>query len=165
MAVIGWIAIILLALLGLVTACLAIYPFLASKVLALKHKTSRFVEDEKLDIDKRSEERKHRQEIKRHKDFELADKKLDAKLSKVNKKIKIQMEKLRLAQELEKELTGERLSVPAESHHHHHHRPEPVVEEPVEEEPEIQEPIIEPEIQQPVVEPEPEPVESPVEGE
>lgn len=102
MLIFGWISLILLGLFGLFMIGLCVGPFVISKIKSFNYKIKCYVEDEKLDSDKRSEERKHRDEIKRQRDFELANKKLDVKLNKVNKQIKIQTEKLKLAEELKK---------------------------------------------------------------
>ena len=107
MEIFGWIMLILLALFGAFMVGLMIGPFVVAKIRSFGYKMHTFIEDEKVDADKRSDQRRNRQELKRQRDFELANKKLDVKLSKVDKKIKIQSEKLKLSQDLEKQLAQE----------------------------------------------------------
>ena len=108
MAVYGWIILILQALLALFVIGLVVGPVIIAKVKNFKYSIQKRCEDEKLDINKRSDERKHRDEIKRQKDFELANKKLDAKLNKVDKQIKLQTKKLELAEKLKKQTQVEK---------------------------------------------------------
>ena len=75
-------------------------PFVVTETKLMKEKIKRSIEDKMYDLDKRSEEKRHRDEIRRQKDFELANKKLDNKLLKVDKQIKIHEQKLKLAKEL-----------------------------------------------------------------
>lgn len=116
MVVIGWIFLICAALLGLAYLGAVIAPYITAEYKSFTHKVTKIVQDKKVDADKRSEERQNRYERKRKKDFELADRKLDAKLNKVEKKIKLQTERLRLA-ELQKQVlntrTEEVIEVPA----------------------------------------------------
>ena len=121
MAVFGWIALILLAMLGIFVIGLYLGPVIIAKVKSFGYNIKKKVEDEKLDTDKRSEERKNRDAIKRQRDFELANKKLDVKLNKVDKKIKLQTEKLELAEKLKKQTEVEKAELIKE---------EPKVEEP-----------------------------------
>lgn len=108
MIVFGWISMIALMLFGLFILGLLVGPFVLAKIKTFSFRLKRYIEDEKLDIDKRSDERRNRQEIKRTKDFELANKKLDIKLNKVNKQIKIQNEKLKLTEELRQRIEEEK---------------------------------------------------------
>lgn len=144
MAVIGWIFVSALVLFGLFVLGLYAYPIVAAKIKSIKYSIEKRVEDEKLDADKRSDARQHRDEIRRQKDFELKDKKLDARLSKVNKRIEILRAKLELAEQLERQVNETR------------------DETPVVEEPEHEEPVVPytPVIQTPV---EPEEDEQPIE--
>lgn len=103
MEVFGWIALCLLAAFGLFIIGLLLAPYILTKIKSFKYKVDSAIADEKLDIDRRSNERRRRDEIKREKDFELANKKLDAKLNKIDKQIKIHTEKLKLADELKKQ--------------------------------------------------------------
>lgn len=103
MLVFGWISLILLGLFGLFMIGLYIGPFVISKIKSFSYRVKSYIEDEKLDADKRSDERKRRDEIKRQKDFELANKKLDAKINKVDKQIKLHTKKIELAEKLKKE--------------------------------------------------------------
>lgn len=114
MAVVGWIFVTALVLFGLFALGISVYPIIAAKIKGMKYNIEKRVEDEKLDADKRSEARQHRDEIKRQKDFELADRKLDARLSKVNKRIEILKAKLELAEQLEKQVAETREDIPAE---------------------------------------------------
>lgn len=100
MEIFGWIMLALLAAFGIFILVLFVIPFIASESKALGYKIKKAVQDRKEDIDKRSEARKHRDEIKRQRDFELADKKLDAKLLKVDKQIELHNKKLKIANEL-----------------------------------------------------------------
>ena len=108
MLVFGWICMIVLMLLGLLLLGILTGPFIIAKIRTFAYRVKRYIDDEKQDIEKRSEERKHRDEIKRQKDFELANKKLDAKLNKVDKQIKLQTEKLKLAEKLKRQTTMEK---------------------------------------------------------
>ena len=103
MLIFGWIALILLAMFGLFCLGLFVGPFIIAKVKSFGLKIKYYLDDEKIDSQKRSEERRHRDEIKRQRDFELANRKLDVKLNKVNKQIKIQTEKLKLAEKLKQQ--------------------------------------------------------------
>ena len=100
MEVFGWIMLVILALVGCAILVIFALPFFITEFKTLSYRIKKAVQDKTDDIDKRSEERKHRDEIKREKDFELANKKLDAKLLKVDKKIEIQTKKLKMANEL-----------------------------------------------------------------
>ena len=108
MIVFGWACMIMLMLFGLFMIGLCVGPFIIAKIKSFSYKLQAYIEDEKIDTDKRSEERKNRDEVKRARDFELANKKLDAKLNKVNKQIKLQTEKLKLAEELKKRTAEEK---------------------------------------------------------
>lgn len=108
MLVFGWICMIVLMLLGLLLLGILTGPFIIAKIRTFAYRVKRYIDDEKQDIEKRSEERKHRDEIKRQKDFELANKKLDAKLNKVDKQIKLQTEKLKLAEKLKRQTAMEK---------------------------------------------------------
>lgn len=110
MAVFGWIMLIVLGLFGFGILVLFTFPFIVSEFVAMKIKIERAVDDRKFDVQKRSETRRHRDELKRQKYNELADKKLDVKLQKVDKQIKIYQKKLELAQEL-KEATQAEINV------------------------------------------------------
>ena len=100
MEIFGWIMLIFLAVFGLSILVVFVVPFTVSELKSMEFKIKRAIEDRKIDINKRSEARKNRDEIKRAKDFELANKKLDAKLQKVDKQIEIHQKKLNLAKEL-----------------------------------------------------------------
>lgn len=100
MLVFGWISLICLGVIGLGIIGLITYPYVVSEIKSLKYRTEKLIEDKKLDADKKSEERKKRDEIKREKENELANKKLDAKLQKVDKQIEIYKKKLDLSEEL-----------------------------------------------------------------
>lgn len=100
MEIFGWIMLILLAMFGVGTLILFAAPFIITECKMFKQKIAKAIEDKKFDLDKRSEERKNRDTLKREKDFELANRKLDAKILKVDKQIKLQEKKLNLAKEL-----------------------------------------------------------------
>ena len=100
MVVFGWIMLALLAAFGFGILVTFAIPFVVTEFRTMGYKIKKAFQDKKEDIDKRSEARKHRDEIKRQRDFELADKKLDAQLLKVDKKIEIHNKKLKLANEL-----------------------------------------------------------------
>lgn len=108
MEIFGWILFSLLAAFGFAILILFAIPFIATETTMMKEKIRRAVEDKKYDLDKRSEERRRRGEIKREKDFELANKKLDNKLLKVDKQIKLHEQKLKLAKELKMQTTTEK---------------------------------------------------------
>lgn len=108
MLVFGWIALILLAMFGLFCLGLFIGPFIVAKVKSFGLKIKYYLDDEKVDSQKRSEERRHRDEIKRQRDFELANRKLAVKLNKVEKQIKLQTKKLELAEKLKKQTQVEK---------------------------------------------------------
>lgn len=110
MNIFGWMCMIALMAFGLFVLGILVGPFVVAKIKSFIYKVKRLVEDEKIDIDKRSEEKRIRADKKRLKDFELADKKLDAKLNKVNKKVKIYEEKIKLAEELDKITTAEKVN-------------------------------------------------------
>ena len=114
MIVFGWVCMIALMILGLFVLGVLVGPFVISKIKTFTYRLKRYIEDEKIDIDKRSEERRLRAEKKRFKDFELANKKLNAKLNKVNKKVEIYNEKMKLAEELDKITTVEKVEVKPE---------------------------------------------------
>ena len=103
MLVFGWIALILVALFGMFCIGLIIGPSVIAKIKTFTYRLKKLEQDEKDDADKRSDERRRRDEIKRQKDFELANKKLDAKLNKVDKQIKLQTKKLKLAEKMKEE--------------------------------------------------------------
>lgn len=100
MEIFGWILFSLLAVFGLGILVIFTIPFVVTETKMMGEKIKRAIKDKEYDLDKRSEERRHRDEIKREKDFELANRKLDNKLLKVDKQIKIHEQKLKLAKEL-----------------------------------------------------------------
>ena len=100
MDIFGWIMLILLAVFGMAVLVVFAIPFVVTETTMMGYKIKRAIEDKKIDIDKRSEAKRNRNEIKRQKDFELANKKLDAKLLKVDKQIQLHQKKFELAQEL-----------------------------------------------------------------
>lgn len=100
MDIFGWIMLILLAVFGMAVLVVFAIPFVVTETTMMGYKIKRAIEDKKIDIEKRSEAKRNRNEIKRQKDFELANKKLDAKLLKVDKQIQLHQKKFELAQEL-----------------------------------------------------------------
>ena len=100
MEIFGWIMLILLAVFGMAILVVFAIPFVVTETTMMGYKIKRAIEDKKIDIEKRSDARRNRNEIKRQKDFELANKKLDAKLLKVDKQIQLHQKKFELAQEL-----------------------------------------------------------------
>ena len=105
MNIFGWIALIALACFGVFWIAMFAVPYIVSECKTLSFKIKRAIEDKRLDVQKRSEARQHRDELKREKDFELANKRLDAKLLKVDKQIKLQTQKLELAKQLKETTT------------------------------------------------------------
>lgn len=103
MYIFGWIMLSLLGIFGASTLIVFALPYMIIEIKSLKYKIEKAFEDIKSDIDKRSEERKNRYEIKRNRDFELANKKLDFKLQKVDKQIQLHQKKLILVKELKNE--------------------------------------------------------------
>ena len=116
MDIFGWILFSLLALFGLGILVIFTIPFVVTETKMMSEKIKRAIKDKEYDLDKRSEERRHRDEIKREKDFELANKKLDNKLLKVDKQIKIHEQKLKLAKELKVTTTEQKQEL--EKHEH-----------------------------------------------
>lgn len=100
MVIFGWIALVVLAILGVGLISLYITPYIASEICSLTYRIKRAIEDKKEDTDKISEARRKRYEIKRQKQNELADKKLEVKLKKVAKQIEIYEKKIKLTEEL-----------------------------------------------------------------
>ena len=116
MDIFGWILFSLLAVFGLGILVIFTIPFVVTETKMMSEKIKRAIKDKEYDLDKRSEERRHRDEIKREKDFELANKKLDNKLLKVDKQIKIHEQKLKLAKELKVTTTEQKQEL--EKHEH-----------------------------------------------
>ena len=116
MEIFGWILFSLLAVFGLGILVIFTIPFVVTETKMMSEKIKRAIKDKEYDLDKRSEERRHRDEIKREKDFELANKKLDNKLLKVDKQIKIHEQKLKLAKELKVTTTEQKQEL--EKHEH-----------------------------------------------
>lgn len=108
MAIFGWIIFSLLAAFGLAMLVCFTIPFVVTETKMMGEKIKRSIADKKFDLEKRSEARKHRDEIKRARDFELANKKLDAKLQKVDKQIEIQQKKLELAKQYKEQTSAEK---------------------------------------------------------
>lgn len=108
MEVFGWIVFSVLAIFAIAMLVIFALPFVVSEIKSVSYKIKRYIDDKKFDLDKRSNERRHRDEIRRKKDFELANKRLDAKLLKVDKQIELQTKKLELAKEL-KQATSNQL--------------------------------------------------------
>ena len=106
MNIFGWIMLSVLAVFGIFILILFVIPFIVTECKTMQEKIKRAIADKQYDLEKRSEERRHRDEIKRAKDFELANRKLDAKLQKVDKQIALQQKKLSLAKQL-KDTTAE----------------------------------------------------------
>lgn len=102
MEIFGIIMTVLLIVFALGIIGVYVTPFIVVEARTLKYRIQKGLADKKADIDKRSDERRNRDERRREKDFELANKKLDAKLSKLDKQIKIYDEKQTLAKELKK---------------------------------------------------------------
>ena len=116
MEIFGWILFSILAIFGLGILVIFTIPFVVTETKMMSEKIKRAIKDKEYDLDKRSEERRHRDEIKREKDFELANKKLDNKLLKVDKQIKIHEQKLKLAKELKVTTTEQKQEL--EKHEH-----------------------------------------------
>lgn len=106
MNIFGWIMLSVLAVFGIFILILFVIPFIVTECKTMQEKIKRAIADKQYDLEKRSEERRHRDEVKRAKDFELANRKLDAKLQKVDKQIALQQKKLSLAKQL-KDTTAE----------------------------------------------------------
>lgn len=107
MEIFGWICLVTFALYGFFMLGIIVGPYVISKVKSFKYRTDAYIEAERVDADKRAEDKINRDDIKRKKDLELADKKLEVKLSKVDKQIKLQSEKLELAKKLKRQLADE----------------------------------------------------------
>ena len=108
MNIFGWIMLSVLAVFGVFILILFVIPFIVTECKTMQEKIKRAIADKQYDLEKRSEERRHRDEIKRAKDFELANRKLDAKLQKVDKQIALQQKKLSLAKQLKDTTTEQK---------------------------------------------------------
>mgnify|MGYP003436956324 CR=1 FL=1 len=108
MEIFGIIMLIILVAFALTVVVLYVLPFIVVECKSLSYRIKKGMADKKIDIDKRSEERQHRDERKREKDFELANRKLDAKLQKLDKQIKILDEKQAVVKELKKTTTTQK---------------------------------------------------------
>ena len=97
-----------LAVFGIFILILFVIPFIVTECKTMQEKIKRAIADKQYDLEKRSEERRHRDEVKRAKDFELANRKLDAKLQKVDKQIALQQKKLSLAKQLKDTTTEQK---------------------------------------------------------
>ena len=107
MIVVGIILAIIFILFGIGVVCLYTLPHIIAEIKCFRYKTIKLIEDTKTDIDIRSESRRKRLEIKRKRDMDLADKKLDAKLTKVNKKIQAKERKLNKLKGIQEEITSQ----------------------------------------------------------
>ena len=108
MNIFGWIMLSVLAVFGVFILILFVIPFIVTECKTMQEKIKRAIADKQYDLEKRSEERRHRDEIRRAKDFELANRKLDAKLQKVDKQIALQQKKLSLAKQLKDTTTEQK---------------------------------------------------------
>lgn len=108
MNIFGWIMLSVLAVFGIFILILFVIPFIVTECKTMQEKIKRAIADKQYDLEKRSEERRHRDEVKRAKDFELANRKLDAKLQKVDKQIALQQKKLSLAKQLKDTTTEQK---------------------------------------------------------
>lgn len=108
MNIFGWIMLSVLAVFGVFILILFVIPFIVTECKTMQEKIKRAIADKQYDLEKRSEERRHRDEVKRAKDFELANRKLDAKLQKVDKQIALQQKKLSLAKQLKDTTTEQK---------------------------------------------------------
>ena len=84
MYIIGIILAIIFSLFGIGIICLYTLPYVIGEIKCISYKIESIVGDIKSDIDKRSAARRNRLERKRERVLKLKDKKLDAKISKVN---------------------------------------------------------------------------------
>lgn len=101
MNIFGWIILSILATFGLGIAVLLVIPFLLSLFKTISYKVKKQMENAKIDIDARANQKKIRQEKLRTAQNELADKKLQNKLNKIAKQIDLEEQKLALDKELE----------------------------------------------------------------
>lgn len=101
MNIFGWIILSILATFGLGIAVLLVIPFLLSLFKTISYKVKKQMENAKIDIDARANQKKIRQEKLRTAQNELADKKLQNKLNKIAKQIELEEQKLALDKELE----------------------------------------------------------------
>ena len=114
MEIFGWIVLVLLGLFAIAMLVVFALPFVISEVKTLGYRIKKACEDKKLDADKRSEERRNRNEVKRQKDYELANKKLDGKLQKLDKQIKILDEKQAVVKQLKKTASAQKAELNAQ---------------------------------------------------
>lgn len=108
MEVFGWIMLSALAIFGIAILVIFAIPFVVTEIRTMSYKIKKAFEDRKLDIDKKSEERRNRDELKRQKEFELANKKLDAKLQKIDEQSKIYDKKMALVKEMKEATIAEK---------------------------------------------------------
>ena len=101
MNIFGWIILSILATFGLGIAVLLVIPFLLSLFKTISYKVKKQIENAKIDIDARANQKKIRQEKLRTAQNELANKKLQNKLNKIAKQIELEEQKLALDKELE----------------------------------------------------------------
>lgn len=101
MNIFGWIILSILATFGLGIAVLLVIPFLLSLFKTISYKVKKQIENAKIDIDARANQKKIRQEKLRTAQNELANKKLQNKLNKIAKQIDLEEQKLALDKELE----------------------------------------------------------------
>lgn len=115
MEIFGWIMLSILACFGIFVLVVFVIPFIVTECKMMGKKIAKAIEDKQYDLQKRSDERRRRDEIKREKDFELANRKLDAKLQKVDKQIALQQKKLSLAKELKQATTEQKVELQKEA--------------------------------------------------
>ena len=115
MEIFGWLLFILLALFGIAILVIFTIPFIVTEVTMMKEKINRAISDKKFDLDKRSEARQNRDTIKRQKEFELADRKLEAKLQKIDKQLQLHEKKIELAKQYKEQALAEKEEINAKS--------------------------------------------------
>lgn len=98
MEIFGWIMLITLVFLGLFYISISLFPLVVSELKCIQFKVTEYVKLKKEDILKYLKEYKERLTIKRNKNKELQDLKLDSKLSKLEKKIQNKENKLRTSE-------------------------------------------------------------------
>lgn len=101
MNIFGWIILCLFAIIGITLIILLVVPTIVSLIKSFSYRVKKLVEDVKIDIDAKSKERKLRAERLRNKQTELANKSLELKLIKIDRKITSEQKKIDIAKELD----------------------------------------------------------------
>jgi len=106
MEVFGWFCLVLLMVfaIAIISFCVVfyLYPLMVTECKTFKEKMRVCVEDRKYDIGEKSKARRNRDEIKRKKQEELEEQKLENKQNKIDAQIKLLREKAELCEKAKK---------------------------------------------------------------